>query len=77
MLSNGVDGIHICVIMVTKGNWEGFFVKMVWRLIRMARAHWKTLAVAVIGLIGAVSLPESRVTPASKICPFWFFARFP
>ena len=56
MLSNGVDGIHICVIMVTKGNWEGFFVKMVWRLIRMARAHWKTLAVAVIGLIGASAL---------------------
>ena len=36
-------------------------MKMVWRLLRMARAHWKTLIVAVLGLIGAAAL--NLITP--------------
>lgn len=36
-------------------------MKMVWRLLRMARAHWKTLLIAVLGLIGAAAL--NLITP--------------
>ena len=36
-------------------------MKMVWRLLRMARAHRKTLIVAVLGLIGAAAL--NLITP--------------